>query len=119
MEELPNLPTYTFEPTLAGLLSLVLTIGLPLVVALVVKASYSASVKGVTLLGLASVKTFIEAWLSHVNTDEPFAFYNVAYMVLINFGIAVAAYFGLLKTAAQRLQRYGNHDRVIDGETVE
>ncbi len=111
MEELPNLPTYTFEPSLAGLLSLTLTILLPLLVALIVRASWSATAKGVTLLGASAVKTFIEAWLSHVSQGEPFAFYNVLYMVLINFGIAVAAYFGLLKTAATRLLPHGNKDR--------
>lgn len=113
-DDLPNLPTYMFQPNLPGLISLALTIVLPLLVALLVKAGYAPWVKGLYLLALASVKTFLEAWLAAVNSGEPFAFYNVLYAVLINFGIAVAAHFGLLKTAAHRLQAHGVKDRASE-----
>jgi hypothetical protein len=92
----PTLPTYLFEPSLAGVLSLAVTVILPLVAALLMKRSWSALPKGLILLGFAAVKAFLEAWLGATEPNEVFNAWQAAYACLINFGIAVAAYFGLL-----------------------
>ncbi len=99
----PALPTYLFEPSLAGLLSLILTIILPLLAALLMKASWPAFRKGLVLLLLAAIKTFVEAWIGAVESAEFFDLWRTLYAVAINFGIAVVFYAGLLKkTAVQR-----------------
>lgn len=99
----PQLPTYLFDPSVAGILSLLLTFILPLVAALFMKQSWSAFTKGLVLLALAAVKAYLEAWLGAVNAGEDFGFIEALYATVVNFGIAVAAYFGLLKgTGAQR-----------------
>lgn len=95
--ELPEVPGYLFEPSLAGVLSLLLAVLLPLLVALVARASWSSVAKGVLLLAVATVKVFVETWLGHINDGTPFDLWLVVYGSVINFGIAVAAYFGLLK----------------------
>lgn len=119
---LPELPTYLFAPTLAGVLSLVLTFLLPLVAALFMRTSWSAFSKGLVLLAVAAVKTFLEAWLIAVEASVGFNFAEVSYAVLVNFGLAVVFYFGLLKnTGAQQSAISGGvvRSRVIDGSTVE
>lgn len=94
MDVLPTLPTYLFEPNLAGVLSLVLTIILPLVVGLLTRPSTPAHVKGIALLAVAAVKSVIEAFLAGgADFNLPLAIYTVG----INFGIAVVVYFGLLR----------------------
>jgi predicted MFS family arabinose efflux permease len=99
----PTLPTYLFEPSLAGALSLILTIILPLLAALLMKSRWSAFQKGVVLLLLATAKAFVEAWIGAVDSGEHFDLWRVLYADVINFGIAVGAYVGLLKgTAVQR-----------------
>lgn len=99
----PTLPTYLFEPSLAGLLSLILTIILPLLAGLLMKSSWSAFQKGIVLLALATIKAFVEAWIGAVNSGEQFDLWRILYADLINFGVAVAAYVGLLKgTAVQQ-----------------
>ncbi len=91
--DIPQLPTYLFEPSLAGLISLVLTIGLPLLAAIFMKKKWDAGRKGLVLLALAAVKALIEAWLQ---AGDAFAFATF-YAVLVNFLIAVAMHFGLLR----------------------
>ncbi len=110
---LPALPTYLFEPSLAGLLSLILTIILPLLAALLIKSSWSAFKKGIVLLLLASVKAFVEAWIGHVESGEFFDLWRTLYAVLVNFGIAVVFYVGLLKhtDVQQAALRSGVKDR--------
>lgn len=93
----PALPTYLFEPSLAGLLSLVVTFLLPLAAALLMRSSWSALTKGLVLLVLATVKAFAEAWLGAANSGEHFDAIRVLYADLVNFGIAVLGYYGLLK----------------------
>lgn len=93
----PALPTYLFEPSLAGLLSLALTILLPLLAALLMRSSWSAFQKGLVLLLLASIKAFVEAWLGAVQSAEFFDLWRTLYACAINFGIAVAVHVGLLK----------------------
>lgn len=113
---LPELPTYLFEPTLAGVLSLVLTFVLPLIAALFMRANWSAWSKGLVLLGVAAVKTFLEAWAAAVAENLAFNFVTAAYAVLINFGLAVVFYVGLLKdTKIQRTAINGGVVRTIGG----
>jgi hypothetical protein len=76
-------------------------------VGLVTKQHWSSGIKGVILLFVAFVKTFLMAWLVALTDHLAFNFTMVLYATLFNFAIAVAAYFGLLKdtplaNAAQR-----------------
>lgn len=98
MDELPELPSYLFDPSLAGILSLLLTIVLPTVAALFMRAQWSSMAKGLVLLLVAAVKTFLEAWLAAATANVVFDIYGVLYTTVLNFGIAVVAYFGLLRT---------------------
>lgn len=118
---LPELPTYLFEPTLPGLLSLALTFVLPLVAALFMRASWSATTKGLVLLAVAAAKTFLEAWAAAVAENLAFNFVTTAYTVLINWGLAVVFYFGILqKSKIQQAALHGGvvRDKVIDGRGV-
>ncbi|MER7334638.1 MULTISPECIES: hypothetical protein [unclassified Micromonospora] len=115
---LPELPTYLFAPNLAGVLSLALTILLPLAAALFMRQSWSAGPKGLVLLALAALKAFLEAWLGATEAGVAFNVVEVGYAVVVNFGIAVAAYVGLLKnTAIQQSAINGGlvRDKAIDG----
>lgn len=92
--DLPTLPTYLFEPNLPGLLSLFLTILLPLLVGLLTRASTPAWVKGVGLLLASALKTVVEAALAG---GDGFNLATTVYTVGLNFAIAVVVYFGLLR----------------------
>lgn len=96
----PELPTYVGEPSLAGLLSLLVTVILPIIAALFMKSSWSAFRKGLILLVAAAIKAYAEAWLGAVNHDEVFNFVGAAYSTLVQFVLAVVAYIGLLKSTA-------------------
>jgi len=93
----PSLPTYLFEPSLAGVLSLALTVLLPLLAAVLMRSNWSAFKKGLVLLALAGLKAYMEAWIGHVESGEGFDFARTAYTVLVNFFIAVVTYVGILK----------------------
>lgn len=106
-QEVPELPAYGFTPDLGGLLSVIITVLLPIFVGLVTRSSTSSALKGVLLLGVAAVKVVVEAWLQAENTGVDFEFVPVVVSVLINFVIAVAVHYGLWKptgvtAAAQR-----------------
>lgn len=107
--DIPVLPSYLFDPSLAGLASLLVTFGLPLLAAVLMKASWSSQVKGVVLLGLAMAKAFTEAFLVASGSGVDFDVMSTVYTVLINFGIAVAMYFGLYRGSdtVARLQASG------------
>ncbi len=115
----PNLPTYLFDPSLAGVLSLVLTVLLPLAGALLMRSKWSAFQKGLVLWCLAAVKAYVEAWIGTVEAGEPFNFVTTFYAVFVQWGLAVLAYVGLLKnTAIQQAALKGGiiRDKVIDGQ---
>lgn len=116
----PALPTYLFEPSLAGFLSLIVTILLPLAAALLMKSRWSAFQKGLVLLFLATAKAFVEAWLGATSAGESFDLWRVLYADVINFGIAVAAYFGLYRDTAvqQAAINSGVKDRVAPPSNV-
>lgn len=104
----PELPTYVGAPNLAGLLSLAITILLPLLAALFMRASWTPFRKGLALFAVAAVKAFLEAWLGAVNTDSAFNFVEAGYSTLVQFVLAVAFYVGLLKrTAVQQAALHG------------
>lgn len=92
--ELPTLPTFMFEANLRGILSFVVAFILPLLAALLTKASTRGWVKGVALLALAATKSVIEAFVAG---GADFNLATTIYTVALNFGIAVIAYFGLLR----------------------
>lgn len=99
----PTLPTYVGAPNLAGLLSLAVTVLLPIIAALFMRSSWSAFRKGLVLFLLAAIKAFLEAWLGAVVDHEQFNFVTAAYSTLVQFVLAVVAYIGLIKnTAAQQ-----------------
>ncbi len=117
----PELPTYVGEPTLAGLLSLIVTVLLPIIAALFMRSSWSAFRKGLVLFVLAAIKAYVEAWLGAVNSDQDFNFVYAAYSTVVQFILAVVAYVGLLKnTAVQRSALAGGpvKDRIIEGRVV-
>ncbi|RKN21194.1 hypothetical protein D7147_10450 [Micromonospora musae] len=97
---LPELPTYLFAPNLAGVLSLAVTFLLPLVAALFMRTSWSAFRKGLVLLLVSAVKTFLEAWLVAVEAEGAFHVGETAYAVVVNFGLAVVFYAGLLRNTS-------------------
>lgn len=106
--DIPALPVYGFDPSsISGLLSLAVTVLLPLVVGLVTTRTTSPAVKAVLLLLAAAIKSFLEAWLQAANTEADFALTAVAISVAVNFAIAAVVHFGLWKPvgasgAAQR-----------------
>lgn len=107
MSDFPALPAYGFAPNLGGLLSLAVTIVLPILVGLVTRQSTSAGAKATLLLLLSAVTSVLSAWLQAENTAAVFHWIPVVYSTAINFGIAVALHFGLFKPtgvagAAQR-----------------
>jgi hypothetical protein len=97
-DDIPALPVYGFDPqSLSGLLSLAITVLLPILVGLLTKRSTSAGVKAILLLAFAAVKAFLEAWLQAANTSVDFAFVPVAISIVVNFAIAAVVHFGLFK----------------------
>jgi hypothetical protein len=121
MNELPQLPLYLFEPSLGGVLSTVLTFLLPLVAALVIRQSWGTGLKGTALLAVAAVKVFLEAVIAHINSGVSFNVWVILYGVLLNFLVAVAVHFGLLRGTSiqQSAVNSGNTDRnTYRGEVV-
>lgn len=116
----PALPTYLFEPSLAGVLSLALTFLLPLLAGFLMRSNWTAFKKGLVLLALAAVKAYLEAWIGAVESAEAFDFLRTAYALIINFGLAVAFHFGILRGSdIQRAAlRSGVQPKVIDGTVV-
>jgi hypothetical protein len=113
---IPDLPTYLFTPTWGSALSWVLAFLLPLAAAVLMRQSWSTFRKGLVLLALAAVKTYAEAWLAAVDAGMVFNHVTTLYAVLLNFGIAVAGYFGLLKGTA--VQRAAINSGLTDRKTI-
>lgn len=95
--DLPALPGFVFEANLRGLLSTIMTVLLPIFAGLLVKASWSSSTKGVVLLVLSAVKVGVELAIQAIDSGIPVDVFGIVYATLINFVIAVAIYFGVLK----------------------
>lgn len=105
-----------FTPNLVGLLSLLVAAGLPYLVGLLTRGSWSAKTKGAVLLGLAFVKTVLEAWIVALAQGVPFDFWAVLYSTGISFVIAVGSWFGLLRNTdlAEKAQKSLIKDPTLD-----
>lgn len=96
--DIPALPVYGFDPnSLSGLISLIVTVLLPLIVGLLTTRTTSAGVKAVLLLAFAAIKSFLEGWLQARNTAVEFEFVAAAITTAVNFAIAAVVHFGLYK----------------------
>lgn len=120
MTDVPTLPVYGFEPTLGGLLSLAVTVILPILVGLITRKSTSPAVQAVLLLAFAAVKTVLTAWLQAENTAAEFVWIPVVYSTLVSFGIAVALHFGLWRPTgvADAALRSGVKDKPHSGPSA-
>lgn len=97
MDSLPDLPVYSFTPTAAGMFSLIITVLLPLVVAVITTRVTSGGVKFLLLLLVVSVKTTVEALIASGANYIHFAWIPFLMNLAINVGIAIAAHFGVWK----------------------
>ncbi len=97
---LPELPTYVGAPSLAGVLSLAVTVLLPVLAALFMRSSWTGAKRGLVLLGFAALKAFLEAWLAAEVDAVAFNYVTTLYSVLVQFGLAVVAYFGLIRNTS-------------------
>lgn len=103
MDTLPELPTYMFNLSTAGVISTLLTVVLPLLAGLLMRPNWSSGAKAVTLLALSTAKAGLEAWLAAENSGAALNVTSVVYSLLLTFGLAVAMHFGLWKgTGVQR-----------------
>lgn len=117
----PELPTYVGVLSVAGLLSVVLTVVLPVLAGLFMRANWSGSVRGLVLLAAAALKGFLEAWLVSADTNTAFNFGAAAYTVGVQFLMAVAIYFGYWRgTGVQQAALQGGvlRSKVVDGTVV-
>lgn len=115
--DLPEIQVYGFAPDAGGLIGLLITLVLPLLVGLLSKQSWGTGTKGAILLGLAAVKTVLEAWLMATNKGVAFDFVPIVYTTLINFVIAVAVHFGLLRNTP--VQRKAQNAGITDGPATD
>lgn len=109
MIDIPTLPNYLFEPSLPGVLSLVITVILPYLAGLLSRQSWPASAKGTVLLVLALAKSVVEAAIAG---GASFSVWTTLYTATVNFGIALAAYFGFQRSGrlSERAQNSGVTD---------
>jgi len=85
--------------TLAQLITSLVGIVLPILVAIVTNRVASGGAKAVTLLVLAAVSSFLTEWLVALNGGDAFDPVQAGYGVLMTFVVAVATHFGLWKPA--------------------
>jgi len=102
-----NVPVFVLQPDLGGLLSLVVTVLLPVLVGIVTTRLTSPGVRAVLLLLLATVKTIVEAVLSANMAGAHPAWQMIVFNAAVNFAVAVAVHFGLWKPT-------GVADKAID-----
>lgn len=122
MEPLPELPVYAFQPNMGGLLSMVLTLVLPLAVAVITTRVTSSRVKGILLIIVVAVKTLTEALIANNNDVINFAWIPFTMNLVLNFTLAVMMHFGVWKPtgAAGAIQdNVGVKSRTIDGGSYE
>lgn len=106
MDQLPELPIYAFQPNLGGLLSMILTLVLPLAVAVITTRVTSSRVKGILLLVIVAIKTLVEALISNGNDYINFGWTPFLMNLFLNFTLAVVMHVGLWKPtgAAAKIQ---------------
>lgn len=105
------------QPSLLGVLGLILNFGLPLLVGLLTRPSWSPQIKGTVLLTIALVKTILEAWVLALASGVPFNFWSVLIATAINFAIAVAGWFGLLKGTS--IAELAKNSLLKDGDYID
>jgi hypothetical protein len=105
------------QPSLLGVLGLILNFGLPLVVGLITRPSWAPQLKGSLLLLVALVKTVLEAWVLALSSGVPFNFWAVLISTTVNFIIAVGAWFGLLKGTA--IAELAKNSLLKDGDYID
>jgi hypothetical protein len=97
MDQLPELPVYSFTPTGVGILSLILTVLLPLVVAVITTRVTHGGVKFMLLLLVVAIKTTVEAVIANNSDYINFDWIPFLMNITINLAIAIAAHFGIWK----------------------
>jgi uncharacterized membrane protein len=89
--------TISFAPTWVQLLSLVVTVVLPVLVGLVTTRETNPGRKALLLAALAAVTGLGTELLGALSTGTPYDLAAGLYVVLQSFVIAVALHYGLLK----------------------
>lgn len=89
---IPELPVYAFAPNAGGLFSLLLTIVIPLAVAVVTTRITRSHVKAYLMLGISGVKTLVEALVSNANDYIHFGWVPFLMNLVINIGVAGLMY---------------------------
>lgn len=99
-----------FDISLAHVLGLLLSVGLPLLVGLVTKTVTSSSTKAVLLAALAALTGLVSEWVAAVNAEVVFNIGSAALVALSAFLIGVGMHFGLFKPTgiSARLQAVGS-----------
>lgn len=93
-----------------GLVSLVITVLLPLLVALVTKRVTSSNAKALLLLVLASLNSLGNTLYQNLVNDVSFSWTNMLATAIVGFVIAVSSHYGLWKPTgtAKTLQEVGS-----------
>lgn len=106
MDQLPELPVYAFQPNFGGLLSMILTLVLPLAVAVITTRVTSSNVKATLLLIVVAVKTLVEALISNGSDYINFGWIPFLMNLILNLALAVVMHFGVWKPtgAAAKVQ---------------
>jgi hypothetical protein len=97
MDNLPELPVYAFQPNLGGLLSMILTIVLPLAVAVITTRLTSSRVKTILLLVVVAIKTLVEALISNGADYINFGWVPFLMNLILNLVIAAVMHLGVWK----------------------
>lgn len=97
MDTLPELPVYAFQPNFGGLLSMLLTLVLPLLVAVITTRVTSSRVKTILLLIIVAIKTLVEALISNGADYINFGWVPFLMNLIINLSFAVIMHFGVWK----------------------
>lgn len=97
MDTLPELPIYLFQPNFGGLLSMILTVVLPLGVAVITTRVTSSNVKAILLLIVVAIKTLVEALISNGSDYINFGWIPFLMNLILNLALAVIMYFGVWK----------------------
>lgn len=114
---LPELPVYAFQPNWGGLLSLMLTVVLPLAVAVIATRVTSARAKFLLLLLVVAVKTTVEALIANGNDVINFGWAPFLMNLVINVLLAGMAHFIAWKpTGAAAYVQDNVGVKVIDGQ---
>lgn len=101
----------TFAPTWIQLLTLAVTVLLPLIVGLVTTSAVSGGVKALLLAALAAVTGLGSELLAALNAGQAYDLATGLFLAVTSFLVAVGMHFGLWKPtgASARAQAVGRH----------